>query len=56
VIVTVNGGPVYLKPYVEEVYARVLKAITSTLKGVGDMGRVEVVFRRRARDKKEGSR
>ncbi len=56
VMVTVNEVPTYLKPYVEELYARVLMAITSTLKGVGDMRKVEVIFRRKAREKKEGNR
>ena len=53
VMVTVNDAPAYLKPYVEEVYSRVLMAITSTLKGVGDMRKVEVIFRRRVREKRE---
>lgn len=53
VMVTVNDAPAYLKPYVEEVYSRVLMAITSTLKGVGDMRKVEVIFRRRVNEKRK---
>lgn len=56
VMVTANDTSVYLKPYVEETFARVLMALVSTLKGVGDMKNVEVVFRRKAGKKKDGGR